>query len=311
MPKLVDPVVFAQPHYEAMAASIANELGAELGEVERRVFPDGEHYQRVVTQIADRDAILVGGTVDETATLTMFDLGCAISKYGARRLDLIIPYYGYSTMERSTIPGEVITGKTRSRVLSAIPAAAAGNRAWFLDLHAEGIQHYCEGHMVARHIYAKPVLLPVMRELGGEGMVLASTDAGRAKWVQSLSNELGCAAAIIIKRRLSGDETMVSSVSCDVEGRRVVIYDDMIRTGGSLLGAAKTYLDAGATAVDVVATHGVLPGDAFKRLRDSGLLGTIACTDSHPRAMELESEGLRIIPVAPLLAQKVGDGSVS
>ena len=115
-------------------------------------------------------------------------------KYGARRLDLVIPYYGYATMKRAVKRGEVVTAKTRARLFSAIPAAAIGNRVWLLDLHAEGIPHYFEGHMVACHVYAKDALLPVMRKLGGNDMVLASTDAGRAKRVQSLANELGCEA---------------------------------------------------------------------------------------------------------------------
>jgi ribose-phosphate pyrophosphokinase len=308
MPGLIEPLVLAMPAYETMAAGLAQALGAELGTVERRRFPDGELYQRIASPIADRDVLLVGGTVDEAASLALFDLGCAIAKYGARRLDLVVPYFGHSTMERAVKPGEVITAKTRARLLSAIPAAPYGNRAWFLDLHSEGIPHYCEGHLVARHVYAKPALLPVMQELGGSGMVLASTDAGRAKWVQSLANELGCAAAIITKRRLSGSQTVVSSVSCDVVGKKVVIYDDMIRTGGSLLAAAQSYREAGATRIDVVATHGVLPGDSLKKLQASGLIGTIACTDSHPRAMVLADEGLRVIPVAQVFAERIRAG---
>lgn len=308
MPGLIAPIVIAMPEYEHLASGLCAALGAELGVMERRRFPDGELYQRIASPIADRDVLLVGGTVDEAATLGLFDLGCALAKYGARRLDLVVPYFGHSTMERAVKTGEVITAKTRARLLSAIPAAPYGNRAWFLDLHSEGIPHYCEGHLVARHVYAKPALLPVMRDLGGPRMVLASTDAGRAKWVQSLANELGCEAAIITKRRLSGTETVISSVSCDVAGRKVVIYDDMIRTGGSLLAAARSYRDAGATGVDVVATHGVLPGDALERLRASGLIGVIACSDSHPRACALSAAGLRLIPMAEVIAARIAEG---
>jgi ribose-phosphate pyrophosphokinase len=308
MRRLIDPLVLSLPSYHALAADLATALGAELDNVERQVFPDGERYHRLLTPVDERDVLLVGGTVDDQHTLDLFDLGCAAVKYGARRLDLIVPYFGYSTMERAVKPREVVTAKTRSRLLSAIPAAAIGNRAWFVDLHSEGIAHYCEGHLVARHIYAKAALLPIMRELGGPGMVLASTDAGRAKWVQSLANELGCDAAIIIKRRLSGSETTVAGVSCDVAGRHVVIYDDMIRTGGSLRGAVTTYQQAGAAQIAVVATHGIFPGDAFTRLQAMPGLEAIACSDSHPRAVNLAADGLRLIPLAGVIADRLADG---
>ena len=308
MRHLVEPVIFCLETYAPMAATLAKELGAELGIIEREVFPDGERYHRLVTSVAERDVILLGGTVDDQHTLDLFDLGCAIAKYGARRLDLVVPYFGYSTMERTVRDREVVTAKTRARLLSAIPAAAIGNRAWFIDLHSEGIPHYCEGHLAARHIYAKSALLPVMRELGGEHMVLASTDAGRAKWVQSLANELGCDAAIIIKRRLSGSETEVAAVSCDVRGRPVVIYDDMIRTGGSLRAAVQTYQAAGASQIAVVATHGIFPGDSFQRLRAIDGITALATTDSHPQAMALAKDGLRLVALAPVIAERLQQG---
>ncbi len=306
MGKLSNPIVFSIDAYEDMAAQIAQKLGAEIGKVERKTFPDGEVYQRLIDSVADRDVLLVGGTYDDAQTLVFYDLACAIAKYGARRLELVIPYFGYSTMERSVIAGEVITAKTRTRLLSAIPAAARGNRAWFVDLHAEGIPHYCEGHLVARHIYCKPVLIPHFRELGGD--VLASTDAGRAKWVQSLAQELCWEAAIIIKRRLSGSETEVSAVSCDVKGKHVVIYDDMIRTGGSLRGAVKSYTDAGAASIKVVASHGIFPGDAFEKLQAMPEITSISCTDSHPRAVALAAKGLRLIPLADVIVERILEG---
>ncbi len=306
MGKLVNPIVFSIPAYEAMASQIAERLDADIGKLERKFFPDGEVYQRLIDSVSDRDVLLVGGMYDDAQTLMLFDLACALAKYGARRLELVIPYFGYSTMERSVIAGEVITAKTRTRLLSAIPVAAYGNRAWFVDLHAEGIPHYCEGHMVARHIYGEPVLIPHFKELGGD--VLASTDAGRAKWVQSLAGEMCWEAAIIIKRRLSGSETEVSAVSCDVKDKHVIIYDDMIRTGGSLRGAVKTYKEAGAASIKVVASHGVFPGDAYEKLAAMPEIDSISCTDSHPKSMELAAKGLKIIPLADVIVDRILKG---
>lgn len=296
------PLVFATPDYAYLQAPLCERGAFEAGELTLRHFPDGERYLKFDTPVDGRDVVLVGGTVDDASTLSLFDLGCAAVHYGARRLTLVIPYYGYATMERATKPGEVVTAKTRAALFSAIPPASYGNRVLLLDLHAEGIPHYFERGLVAHHVYAKPIVRELIVDLGGdEPFVLACTDAGRAKWVESLANDIGVPAAFVFKRRLDAERTEVSAIDAQVAGRRVVIYDDMIRTGGSLVGAARAYLRAGATSIAAVATHGVFPGDALRRLQGTALFSAIACTDSHPRARALAGEGLVVASVAPLL----------
>lgn len=296
-------LVFPIPGYEAMAEAICMHDGFALGQLTRASFPDGERYRRIDSDVATRDVVLLGGTISDEATLELFDLGCAAAKSGARRLTLVIPYFGYGTMERAVRPGEVVTAKTRARLLSAIPAASDPTRVVLVDLHSEGIPHYFEGATRAVHLYAKPLIEEAVRELAeGEEVVLASTDAGRAKWVESLANDLGVPAAFVLKRRLSGDKTEVVAMSAHVEGRHVVIYDDMIRTGGSLIEAAKAYRAAGAAQVSAVATHGLFPGDALARLEASGAIARIATTDTHPRAAALAGPYLTVKPIAGLLA---------
>ncbi len=301
------PIIFSVPGYERLAADIRAALGADEGAVERRDFPDGEHYQRVITDVEGRDVVVVGGTVDDARTLCLYDLASALVTLEARRLHLVIPYFGYSTMERAVMPGEAVVAKTRARLLSAIPPAAYGNRALLLDLHSEGIPHYFE-RLTARHVYGKPVLTPTLRDAGGVDFVLGSTDSGRAKWVESLANDLQVDAAFILKRRVSATQTQVIALSAQVTNRRVVIYDDMIRTGGSLMSAARAYRDAGAADLVAVCSHGVFPGDAFARLQASGLFSRVIATDSHPRAVELEAEGLELVSVAGLLADHLRRG---
>lgn len=296
------PLFFASPGYEALAQELCWQLDGQLGVVDRRQFPDGERYQRLITTVLDRHVVLVGGTVDDSATLAMYDLACATVKNGARHLDLVVPYFGYSTMERAILPGEVVTAKTRARLLSAIPLASSGNRILLMDLHSEGIAHYFEAGITAFHLYAKPALIPAIRRLGGDDFVLGSTDAGRAKWVESLANDMNVDAAFILKRRISATETRVTAMNANVKGRCVVIYDDMIRTGGSLINAAQAYRDAGATRLVACCTHGIFPEGAFARLQASGMFETIVATDTHPRARHHERDGLVIVPVARLFA---------
>ncbi len=299
VPSPAPSLVFALPEYRGMQERLC-EAGHEAGEVAIDTFPDGERYMRIVSEASGRDVVLLGGTTSDAATLMLFDLGCALVRCGALRLTLIVPYYGYATMERAVRPGEVVTAKTRAALLSAIPMASYGNRILLLDLHAEGIPHYFEGGLTAFHVYAKPVLRDAITRLGGDDFVLACTDAGRAKWVESLANDVGVTAAFVFKRRLSGDRTEVSALDAQVQGKRVVIYDDMIRTGGSLIGAARAYKQAGATSLAAVATHGLFPGESLAKIQASGLFTDIVCTDSHPRALALRSQGLVVESIGHL-----------
>ncbi len=281
--------------------------GRVAGVIERTDFPDGERMFRIGESVDGREVVLVGGTIDDAATLELYDLATGLVTGGARRLTLVLPYFGYSTMERATRHGEVVTAKSRARLLSSIPPASYGNRMLLLDLHSEGIPHYLEGEIRGFHVYAKEIVKDAARELaGGQDFVLACTDAGRAKWVESLANDLGVTAAFIFKRRTSGTDTQVLSTSARVEGRTVVIYDDMIRTGGSLKKAALAYRDAGATRIFAIATHGVFPGDALAKLQGTGLFERIVVTDSHPRALALAGPGLDVRSVAGVFAPHLG-----
>lgn len=288
------PLLFSIRSYRYLGDRICAIGGFEQGEVEVKIFPDGERYQRIRSDINERDVILVGGTVNDQDTLELYDLACAVAKQGGISLTLIVPYYGYGTMERTVHPGDVITAKTRARLLSSIPMTPRGNRIALMDLHAAGVAYYFEGPVVTSHLYAKDVILQACKRLGGDNFVLASTDAGRAKWVESLANDLGMDAAFVFKRRIDGSTTELTAMNARVEGRRVIIYDDMIRTGGSLISAARAYRDAGASSIAAIATHGVLPGDALERIASTGLFEEIVVTDTHPRTEALQHPILKV-----------------
>jgi ribose-phosphate pyrophosphokinase len=301
------PLVYSIASYDALADQLAAATGWERGAVERKRFPDGERYQRVASDPADREVVLVGGTPSDGDTLELYDLACGLVGGGAYRLRVVIPFFGYSTMERAVKGGEVVTAKTRARLLSSIPTASRGNLVFLLDLHVDAIAHYFEGGIRPVHVYGKSIITAAARRLAGDDFVLACTDAGRAKWVESLANDVGVSAAFVYKRRTSGSSTHVTGVSAQVAGKKVIIYDDMIRTGGSLIQAAEAYRDAGAASIDAIATHGILPGDSADRIKASGLFGRLVVTDSHPRAVALRSEFVEVEPTAPLLAAHLRD----
>jgi ribose-phosphate pyrophosphokinase len=293
-------VVFSISDYEYMAAELVRIGSFDRGAIDRDIFPDGEHYLRIASNVLDQHAVVIGGTVSDSATLELYDLACAIVENGAATLTLIVPWYGYATMDRATKSGEAVTAKNRARIFSSIPAAKLGNQILLLDLHSEGIPHYFEGSLHPVHVYAKPLIESLARDLAGRDFVLGSTDAGRAKWVESLANSLAVPAAFVYKRRRGPEETEVTAVSTRLSGETVVIYDDMIRTGTSLLNAARAYRESGAGRMFAIATHGEFPDGAFDRIRNSALFEAIACTDSHPRARQLADRGLIVKPVASL-----------
>ncbi len=304
-------LLFSTERYAYMLNGLASEARVDKGEIERKTFLDGERYHRIMSNVDDQHVAIVGGTCSDSDTLELFDLSCGLVQEGARSLTLVLPYLGYATMDRAVKSGEIVKAKTRARLLSSIPHGVQANRIVLLDLHAEGIQYYFEGPSHPVHVYAKPLITEAIRELGGERYVLACTDAGRAKWVESLANELNVPASFVFKRRKEDGNPEVTAMSADVTEQNVVIYDDMVRSGDSLLNAARAYLDAGAKCVKAVTTHGLFPGDSIKKLKASGLLEAIVCTDSHPSALQAAelSEGfLDIRTVTPILASALNRG---
>jgi ribose-phosphate pyrophosphokinase len=291
------------------ARRLAGHLGVPVTPVERQQFPDGERYLRFDLadpfQLLGTQLVIVGATDSAASLDDVFRLGCTAVKHGVRSLMLVIPYFGYSTMERAARPGEAVTAKVIARQLSAIPRATRGNWVLLMDLHSAGIVHYFEGDTVALELYAESKVVAAIGRLGLSRLCLASTDMGRAKWVEAFANKLHAPVALIHKKRLSGSQTKVSAVVGDVAGRDVVIFDDMIRSGDSLIHATEAYLQAGANSVHAAATHLVLPEGSVERLEASPLT-CILGTDTHPNHRLVEGRPrFEVLSVADLFADVV------
>lgn len=296
-------IIYSTQSYSYFANLLVQQTGFNQGWIDSDFFPDGESYHRIETSPQGQNVILVGGAATEFTTLELFDLACALIEQGAKRLSLVVPYYGYSTMERATRLGEVVKAKTRAILLSAIPRGAGNNRIIMLDLHSEGIPYYFSSNVNPVHLYGKNMVFEATAQFGGQNFILASTDAGRAKWVESLANDLNVPSAFVYKRRLSGSETAITGINADVKGKIVIIYDDMIRTGGSLLKAAKAYKEAGADRIYVITTHLLLTSDIRDRLQAEGLITKIVGSNSHPNSQNLENGFLLVKDVSSIFAQ--------
>ncbi len=295
-------LLFSIPSYAYLEPSFLAAGDFEQGRTERKYFPDGERYLRILSDLWARDVVVLGGTPTDVDWLEVFDLASGIARAGARSLAIVMPYFGYATMERAVRPGEVVVAKTRARLLSSIPAPEGGTRVFLFDLHTDGIEFYLDDRVTTRHIYGAPMVTKKIKEkMGATPFVLGACDAGRAKWVQSLARDLGVEPAFVYKRRESDGATAVTGINADVRGREVVVYDDMIRTGSSLVQAGRSYLAAGATKVHAIASHLVLPGDAWNALLATGVFASIMGTDSHPGSQKLPKED--VVSIAPRLVE--------
>lgn len=299
-------LLFSTPEHAALATLVRAACDVDEGLTTRAFFPDGECHQRIGTPVEGRNVILIGAATDDASTSRLFDLCCGIASGGAASLTLVLPYFAYSTMDREACRGDVVTARTRALLLSSILRPPGGLRVLLIEPHTDALPYYFAPGVRTGVINISPTIERLCRDAGGTDFAMASVDAGRAKSVQRLADRLEVSAAIAHKRRLGPARTRVVALLGDVRGRRVVIHDDMVRSGSSLLGAARACLDAGAAGVSAVVTHAVLPGDSLERIRASGLVERLMVTDTHPSAATLAGDFLRVESIAPDVAAALG-----
>ncbi len=280
------PLILSVESSLYFAERIAAWFGAwRVVSIEHKCFAGGERYYRVAVdereELIGRDAVFVASTHSDDELNEVCRVGETLAKSGVRRIIFAISFFGYSTMERATLPGEAVTAKIAARQLSQIASGDMRNCFLMLDLHTAGLVHYFEGNVLAHELYAEDALVSAIRDLGLQNLVMASADLGRAHWVQSFARRLDVGVAFIDKRR-TPEKTTVHYVVGDVAGKTVVIYDDMTRSGGTLIDAARAYLAEGASSVSAVVSHLALddPMVVFK-LENSPIVRVIA-TNSHP-----------------------------
>lgn len=276
-------------------------------QIDDQTFPDGEHYWKIEDsgKIAGVPAVYVCGTTDDAAVFEAYNIGCTLVREGCSALHLVIPYFGYSTMERAVKDGEVVTAKNIARLFSSIPLSAQGTHIYMMDLHSLGTQYYFEGNIHPVHLTAQSVIDRMIADIRAEGHspVLASADMGRAKWIEKMSNRLNIPGAYIMKKRISGSETSVEALNADVRDRDVIIFDDMIRSGGSILNAAKAYKSIGAKDIYIACVHGVFVSGAVEKLKNSGLIKAVYCTNTHARTQQLTDGFVKIYDISGVIAE--------
>jgi ribose-phosphate pyrophosphokinase len=270
-------ILFYTKKYKDLAKKLAAESDGNitLGKMDQTYFGDGERYLRFLDSVREKPVAILGATSSDEDTLIIYDLASTLVNNGASSLQLIIPYFGYSTMERATKTGEVVTAKTRANLLSSIPTAHKGNSIVLIDL------------LIPAHLYTREEIIKTVNSIKTKkDKIIACTDAGRAKWVESLANQMGLDAAFVFKKRVGVDKVTISGVSAQVKDKVVIIYDDMIRSGGSLIQAAEAYHKEGAAEIYAITTHGIFSNDALRKIEDSKLFKKVFVSDSIPQSSE-------------------------
>ena len=282
-----------------LADRVADELGLVRTDMVRRTFADGELYHAFPCDISGRDLIIIAATPDDAAHQELLDLIAGGRYWNAATINVVIPYLGYSTMERAKPEsGEIPKGITRTRqIFRARPDYVA-----FIDLHSEAVLHAHGGEISTRHLWTEELAVAKIRAMGLENCVLVSPDYGFSKRVARLAGLLGCPHTAANKDRYDVDKTIIGQLSSAVRGRTAIVCDDMIRTGGSMLQTVDRCFEAGAVDVAIMATHLVLAGEARQRFREKKITRIIGA-DTYPG--RISDDLLEIYSVAPLIAREL------
>ena len=303
--------VFSGSAHPELAREVAKLAGLPLASLTTSRFPDGEIYVRIDTSVRGKDVFLVQPTcppVNENFAELLIILD-ALYRASAGRVTAVIPYYGYARQDKKTAGREPITARMVADMLSR----GGVDRVLAIDLHSAQIQGFFD--IPVDLLTAVHLLWRRLSAWDLDDSVIVAPDAGRVAMATQYANRLGLPVVIIHKRRLAPDQTEVAHVVGEVEGKRPIIIDDMITTGGTIHRSVRALIDYGALPdVRVVVTHPVIVGGALDHLSDPAITHLLV-TDTIPVAREKRMPKMEIVSVAPLLCDAVarihGDRSVS
>jgi ribose-phosphate pyrophosphokinase len=294
--------VFSGRSNPALTAAICNYLEIRPGRVLAETFPDGELFVKLHDDVRGRDVFVVQPTcrpVNESLMELLVFLDC-LHRASANRIIAVTPYFGYARQDRKDEGRTPITAKLVSNLIRA----AGASRVLTMDLHAPQIQGFFD--IPVDHLQAAPAFLRHFEKLDFTNLTLVSPDVGNVKRARGYAERMSCDLAIIDKRRTSGSTAVADNVIGEVEGRDVLMIDDMITTAGTVCEAAQIVKDRGARSVRAAATHAVFAGPALERLA-AAPFAEIVVTDTIPITNEARKElpNLVVLSVADILGEAI------
>jgi len=290
--------IFSGNSNPALAREICAKIGVPLGQAAVTSFPDGESFVKIDENIRGQDVYIIQSTCPPTnhhlvELLIMID---AARRASAQRITAVMPFYGYARQDRKDQPRVPITAKLVANLL----VASGANRVLAMDLHSQQIQGFFD--IPVDHLYASPVFLEYIGSGNLNNLVVCSPDVGGMKMAAAYADVLGANLGFVAKRRTSATSVEAISVVGEVDGRDVLLVDDITETAGTLVAAARMLRDHGAKSVRAAVSHCILNEHAVERLK-SGLIDELITTNSTP----VDTRGLPItvLSIAPLLGEAI------
>ena len=289
-----EPKIFACRQSKELGEKIASSYGAELGNVHFSRYSDGEFQPSFEESIRGARIFIIGSTNPSSENLMeMLLMLDAAKRASARHITAVIPYYGWARQDRKDKPRVPIAAKLIAKMLET----AGATRIITMDLHADQIQGFFEKPV--DHLFASTMFLPYLRELKLENLTIASPDMGGSKRAYAYSKAMESEVVICYKQRAKANVISHMELIGNVEGRNVVLVDDLVDTAGTLTHAANLMMERGAVSVRAMATHGLFSKDAYEKIEKSELTELIV-TDSI--ALDNPSAKVKVLSCAELFA---------
>ena len=287
--------IFACTQSSKIGKEIANEFGVKLGKISFHHFSDGEFQPSFEETIRGSRIFLIGSTHPNSENLMelllMID---AAKRSSARHITAVIPYFGWARQDRKDKPRVPIGAKLIAKLLES----AGATRIITMDLHADQIQGFFEKPV--DHLYASTIFIPYIESLNLDNLTIASPDMGGSKRAYAYSKFLNSNVVICYKQRKKANIISHMELIGNVEGKNVILVDDMVDTAGTLTKAADLMISRGAKSVRAICTHPLLSGEAYKRIEKSKLKELIV-SDSIPS--KKNSKKIKVLSSAKLFAE--------
>lgn len=289
-----EPKIFACTQSVELAKHIASAYGTDLGNVHFSRYSDGEFQPSFEESVRGTRVFIIGSTHPSSENLMeMLLMLDAAKRASARHITAVMPYFGWARQDRKDKPRVPIAAKLVAKMLEA----AGATRIITMDLHADQIQGFFEKPV--DHLFASTLFLPHLRNLNLDNLTIASPDMGGSKRAYAYSKALECDVVICYKQRAKANVISHMELIGDVQGKNVVLVDDMVDTAGTLTKAADLMMERGAISVRAITTHGLLSGNAYEKIEKSQLRELII-TDSIP--IKRKSNKVKVLSCAPLFA---------
>ena len=297
-----NPVIFAGNSHPQLVEDICAYLNQSVGQVEVFKFSNDNTFVRILENVRQKDVFILQSTIEPVndhimELLIMID---AAKRASAGRITAVVPFYSYARTDKKDQPRVPITG----RLVADLLETAGAERVVMVDLHAGQVQGFFQ--VPVDELTAMPKLVEYFVERDLDDPVVVATDIGISKKARDFADAINAPLAIVEKRRLGNDDRVESlNVIGDVDGHPVILFDDEIGTGGTMISAADAITKRGSTDIYAVATHGVLSGDTSTRLAEVSHIKEVVITDTVPLSADKVNFKMKVLSVAPLLGEAI------